>query len=439
MPKIRLLPADDNTNGWSHFLPSRKPKPALEGNRKVDFAVIGAGYAGLAAARRLAENRPDARIVLLDAQNAGEGTSGRNAGFVIDLPHNVSSSMEELAKSNNYRALARTGIDYLRRQIDRYGIACDWHKQGKFHAAVSDQGIREVLEPTTRELERLEEPFVWYDKDALARRLGTSHFKSAIYTYGTILLNPAALVRGLADSLPENVTLYENTPVVDIDYGDMVTITTTGGTVQAETVILTVGGFGEQFGFFQRKLLNFAAHASLSRKLADDEYNALGAVEPWGLTPANSFAGITMRLTTDRRILVRQNVHFCPSLRQSDERRRQIKREHKRLFDERFPMLPKVDMESTWTGYICLSRNGTPGFGRMAKNIYMSVCQNGVGIAKGTVSGVLAADMACGIDNPMIADMQQLGSPTRLPPRPFLDIGVRARFAWELWRARHEV
>ncbi|MBV2142018.1 FAD-binding oxidoreductase [Falsochrobactrum sp. TDYN1] len=439
MTRIRTLPADDNTNGWSHILPPRVPGLALADDIKADWVVIGAGYAGLAAARRLAENRPNDRIALLDAQQAGEGTSGRNAGFAIDLPHNVSSSMEELAKSHSYRALTRAGIDYLQQQIDRHGIACDWHKHGKFHAAVSDQGIREVLEPTLGEMERLEEPFIWYEGSELAKRLGTSHFKAAIYTYGTILLNPAALVRGLADNLPENVTLYENTPVVAVDYGDCITVTTDSGSVQAPQLILTVNGFGEQFGFFKRKLLNFAAHASLSRQLTDAEYRALGEVEPWGLTPANSFSGITMRLTPDRRFLVRQNVHFCPSLRQSDERRRMIKDEHKRLFDARFPMLTQVEMQYTWTGYICLSRNSAPGFGRIAKNVYTSLCQNGVGITKGTIGGMLAADMACGVDNPLIADMLKLGSPTQLPPRPLLDIGVRARFAWELWRARGEV
>ncbi|PWL19579.1 FAD-dependent oxidoreductase [Falsochrobactrum shanghaiense] len=439
MTRIRILPADDNTNGWSHILPQRTPKPALSAHIKADWVVIGAGYAGLAAARRLAENRPGDHIVLLDAQQAGEGTSGRNAGFAIDLPHNVTASLEELAKSHGYRKLARAGIDYLRQQVDRHAIACQWSRQGKFHAAVTDLGIREVLEPTIKEMERLEEPFDWYESDELARRLGTSHYKAAIYTYGTILLNPAALVRGLADSLPENVTLYENTPAINVDYGKRIVVTTDRGSVEAPTMILTVNSFGEQFGFFKRKLLNFAAHASLSRPLTDEEYRALGEVEPWGVTPANSFSGITMRLTPDRRILVRQNVHFCPSLRQSDERRLAIKREHKRFFDERFPMLPQVEMQSTWTGYICLSRNGAPGFGRLAKNVYTSLCQNGVGIAKGTIGGMLAADMACNIDNPLIADMYSLGSPVRLPPRPFLDIGVRSRFAWEMWRARREV
>src|SRR5690606_42007559 len=69
---------------------------------------LGAGFAGLAAARRLTENRPHDHIVILDAQKAGDGASGRNAGFAIDLPHNVSSSLEQLEKSNSYRSEEHT-------------------------------------------------------------------------------------------------------------------------------------------------------------------------------------------------------------------------------------------------------------------------------------------------------------------------------------------
>jgi hypothetical protein len=47
--------------------------------------------------------------------------------------------------------------------------------------------------------------------------------------------------------------------------------------------------------------------------------------------------------------------------------------------------------------------------------------------------------MACGVDNELIGFMQSLGEPSQLPPRPLLDIGVRARTTWELWRARGEV
>lgn len=436
--KIDLLPADDRTNGWSRILPRREPRPPLAGQVRADWVVVGAGFTGLAAARRLAENRPDEKIVLLEAQEVGEGTSGRNSGFAIDLSHDIDPSPEGLEASRRYMRLARAGIDYLGRQVARHGIACGWGRRGRYHAAVSEKGVRQVLRPLARRLDILGEPYRWVDGEALRREIGSPHFTAAIYLPGCMLMNPAALTRGLADSLPENVSLYERTPVVEVDARNGITLATPKGSVYAPRMILAVDSFAERFGFYRGRLLTFAAHASLTRRLTPRERAALGEIDDWGLTPVNGIAGITLRLTPDHRLLVRQNVHFCPGLRQSDERRRRIQRRHKRLLDRRFPMLPKVEMEHTWTGYICVSRNGSPGFGRVAPTVYAAVGQNGFGITQGTISGLLAADMACGEDNPLIADMESLGTPTRLPPRPALDLGVRAWFAWKLLRARAE-
>ena len=145
-----------------------------------------------------------------------------------------------------------------------------------------------------------------------------------------------------------------------------------------------------------------------------------------------------MRYTNDHRILIRQGLEYCPHQRVSDEKRLKARRTHKRLFDQRFPMLPEVEMEHTWTGIVCLSRNAAPGFGQLSPNIWSAVCQNAVGVTKGTFGGTLAADLACGRQNDLIADMESLGEPTQLPMRPFLDLGVRARFGWELFANRHE-
>ena len=172
--------------------------------------------------------------------------------------------------------------------------------------------------------------------------------------------------------------------------------------------------------------------------MSEDEHKAFGVPGPWGLTPANAFVGITMRYTNDRRILIRHGLSYCPSQRVSQADQAAVRQRHKALFDARFPSLTQVEIEHTWSGFVCLSQNGAPGFGRLAPNVWTSVCQNAVGVTKGTIGGLLAADMACGRDNPLTADMESLGSPQRLPPRPFLDMGVRARFFWEHWTNRHE-
>ncbi|MEM7523965.1 MAG: FAD-binding oxidoreductase [Pseudomonadota bacterium] len=436
--KIDRLPKDDHTNGWSAILPPRQPNRPPAGDVAADWVVLGAGYAGLAAARRLAEARPDDSVALIDSGAAGENASGRNSGFAIDLPHNVGSSLEELEGSHRYMALARAAISHLEDVIGAHDIACDWAKTGKYHAAVSPAGVRDVLEPLAKELQALGEPFEWVETAALAETLGSSHFTAAIHTPGGALMNPAALTRGLADSLPSNVTLFERTPVTGAVFQNGAQLTTPTGVIRAPRMILAANGFAERFGFFPGKFMHLAAHASLTRPLSEDERAAYGAPAAWGLTPANAFAGITMRYTDDHRILIRQGLNYCPSQRVSERERQAIARRHKRLFDQRFPMLPKVEMAHTWSGFVCLSRNAAPGFGRLSPNIWGAVCQNAVGVTKGTIGGLLAADMALERDNPLIADMESLGAPSALPPRPFLDIGVRARFQWELLRNRHE-
>jgi len=374
----------------------------------------------------------------VDAQQLSEGASGRNSGFANDLPHNVGSSLEELTKGQSNLRLARAGISSLRESIHKFGIQCDWSEQGKYHTASSSRGIQEILYPTIAELERLGEPYKLLNHEESTKRLGTRHFAASIFTPGTVLLNPAALARGLGDNLPENVTLYENSPVTNAEFGDKIKLQTLNGSITADKAIIAVNGFAMQFGFWKGKLLNFAAHASITRPLTSLEQNRLGDIDPWGSTPANAFAGITMRYTNDRRILIRQKIHYCPRMRQSDQRRKKIGVEHKKLFDQRFPNITNVEMEHTWTGFICLSRNSAPGFGKVAHNVWSAVCQNAVGVAKGTVSGKLAAEMALSIETPLLEDMHKLGTPTPVPPRPFLDIGIRGRFAWECFANKHE-
>src|SRR5699024_9479828 len=115
-----------------------------------------------------------------------------------------------------------------------------------------------------------------------------------------------------------------------------------------------------------------------------------------------AFVGITMRRTPDQRILIRQQMDYDPALYKSDARRTEVRERHQALFKERFPMLFNVTMEHTWTGFIAVTKNGSPGFGQITPRVYSAVAHNGVGLTKGTMTGILVADQASGRANALL-------------------------------------
>ena len=84
-------PVDPGPAGWNAILPAAQAPDTQDGDLVADWLIIGAGFAGLSAAARLLQACPTDRIVIVDATRVGQGPAGRNSGFMIDLPHDLSS------------------------------------------------------------------------------------------------------------------------------------------------------------------------------------------------------------------------------------------------------------------------------------------------------------------------------------------------------------
>lgn len=432
------LPQNDATNGWANSLPPRVAKPALTGDRCTDWLVIGAGYAGIAAARRLAQNEPDATITLVDACAVGDGASARNSGFVIDLPHNVGADLDDPQAQHRALRLARAATQELDTLVKSHDIQCQWSHQGQMMAAKSPKG-EAVLDGFTQGLDALGESYTDMDAASVAQRTGIHYYSRAIHTPGTILMQPAALVRGLADCLPGNqVQLFENTPVTNITYGDQIIAETPKGTITADKAIIAVNGFAPELDTYKGKIFSLQLFCSMTRPLTDAEHESLGAPADWGIVPALSFGGPTLRYTMDRRLTMRSQFRYRASGRASVADYSAARAFQAEQIKARFPQLPDDIITDTWAGQITLSQNFAPGFGHPRENVFTAVCQNGVGVTKGTIFGTLAADRATGRDNPLLADALALGEPNALPPRPFLDLGVLGKMKWWQYQQRFE-
>ncbi len=434
--RTRRLPVDDHYCGWLALLPPPAPPRRLLSDQRAQAAVIGAGFTGLAVARQLAAHQPHWRIVILEAQRVGEGASGRNSGFIVDLPH--FEPQRGVEGNRRLTRLGRAGRDALQTLVRAHAIDCEWAECGRLHGAVGDVGTR-ALDAFCGSLDAMGEPYTRHEAAAMRAITGTAHYRVGIHTSGTVLVQPAALVRGLAAALPANVELFEQCPVRGIERRDgNLLIATRDGTVAAERVFVATNGYTAMLGLLRRRVLPVLTFASLSRKLSDAELRALGGETEWGLVPEEKM-GTTVRKTRDGRILIRNTVRYSPTIHVSEAQRRDIREAHRRAFHGRFPMLPDVDFEYTWGGVIGISLNGAHFFGEFDDKLFVAAGYNGVGVALGTIAGQLLADLAVGADSDLLEDMRRLPGPSWIPPQPVLGVGVRAALAYMATHAREEL
>lgn len=430
MTQISVTPKDDAMCGWFHTAPVRVAKPRHAGETTTRWAIVGAGFTGLAAARQLALHFPADEIVLIDAQEVGFGTSGRNAGFAIDLPHDIGADdyIGDIDIARTTLKLNRLGQTMLRTLVEQHGIDCHLRASGKYQAAVEDRGIA-VLEAYRRGLDKLGEPYEVISGQDLPQHIGTSFYRQALFTPGTMLLQPSALVKGLADSLPPNVTLYENTAITEVEYGDQVVLTHAHGRIVADKLILANNAFGARFGFLKRTVLPMYLYASLSRPLTSAEQAQLGGQPFWGVIPADPF-GSTVRRTHDNRILMRNSFSFNPQQQSRPDCLERYAEHHRLSFERRFPMLPGVEFDYTWSGSLALTQNHQGFFGQLAPNVYGALFCNGLGVTRGKVTGALLADLIAGKRDALTDFLLTTSGPNTLPPEPFLSLGVNARLWW---------
>jgi glycine/D-amino acid oxidase-like deaminating enzyme len=430
-----MLPADDSRCGWYDLLPEPGPARRVRGPERADWVVLGAGITGLSAARRLAEHLPEARILLVDAQRVGNGASGRNSGFLTDLGHHEKGLRPEAHRRRI--DVARAGIGAVRELVRAHDIDCDWSEGGRLHGAAGDAGLR-TLERFLRQLEALGEPYEKLDARKLEAITGTAFYRAGARLPGSVLVQPAALMRGLARALPANVVLFEESPVCALHAGDPLRLECREGSVEAPGLLLTTNAFTQTFGFLRQRMFPLFVLASLTRALTEQEQATLGGDREWGLVPEVA-VGTTIRRTRDQRILMRNSACYPSRGCLPAGGIENARTAHRDSLRARFPDLADVDLEYTWAGAVAISLNGSPFFGRLAPKVFGAAIFNGVGMALGAALGLLLADLAVGKDSELLRDARSLPRPSWLPPSPLLGLAVRPTLSWMHRQARAEL
>jgi len=429
---------NDNNCGWINDLVPRTNIKTLTKNEDCDWLIVGAGYTGLSAARKLSLLHPTKKIIIVDSQLAGEGASGRNSGYLVDTTLNDGfTSNKEL---NNYKKKAdiyNLGIEVVKKFIKEYQVDCDWNESGKFFASSNQEDIK-ILSSFSDVLKRLNFTHEILNRDQLTQRLGTKFYSIALHTKGGILLHPAKLVRAMVDTLPENINLFENSTLINWQKEkDFILASFVNGVVKTKKIIFATNGFLKSLGIKTSYNFPITLTASMTRRLTDQEFKAIGEPKEWGVLPVRPM-GATVRMTKDRRILIRNTAEVHDPFKMSKLELTNRAKIQKIGIKRRFPELPENIIQSTWSGIVSRTRNSSQIFEKIDENIFVAGCYNGSGIGVGTLFGEQIAIKASGEHSIEIEIIDSRNKPTWLPPQPFLNLGVKARLMYERLRAKLE-
>lgn len=412
--------------GWNALLPPREPQASVQGSLSFDYVVVGGGYTGLAAARRLRELDPKTTIAVLEATEIGEGSSGRNSGFASPYESKMGMSDAQLVHADRLNACLDEGFEFLTAAMKDGHFSCDLEQSGRLTGAATEAGEDKLMRMAERGA-ALNVPHQLLDRNAMRERIGSSYYRCGLSVDKGYLLQPAALIRGLADHLPDGVQLFENTPLLSLEKRNGWELKTPEATLRARQVVMGTNSAVKNFGHWKENLVTIFTYAGLTEEMDERDADQLGS-PLWGLLPAHRL-GTTIRRVGRNRFLVRSLYAYEKPL------------EHKAValdladcFHRRYPNLSHVRLEYVWGGTTALTMNGAPRWGQMDTGLYAAAGCNGSGIVKGTLLGKRLAEMMVTGD-PQEDLSRVYGQANWVAPEPFRTIGFHVVSAFERRKA----
>jgi len=403
-------PAYRGASGWNALLPRRVPREQLPRDRRFRNVIVGAGYTGLATARRLAELSPDDEILMLDASTMGEGASGRNSGYLLINPGEPSAGAAGFAGdwASRQMALVQAGVDWLRELVAVHAIACDWQDDVAAITAAATARGEATLRATRQRYESWGIETSQCSEGDLRRTLGTGYYRYGIRSLTRALVQPAALHRGLADSLPARVTLLENTTVHALGDAAPFTVETSRGAFIADRVFVTNNLHARIFGLARNRMIGIYTYGAFTPELGRDQLERLGEVSEWGALPAHRM-GTTMR-KAKARLLIRSGDSYERELAPEAVRAMLAQ-----LYRNRYPAMKAHEFEHVWGGLTAVTHNGAFTFGQMRPGLFVSAGCGGAGVTRGTIHGKLLAELASGVHSALLSDRLAQKGPNWLP------------------------
>jgi len=377
--------------------------PAASGPlpERADVAILGSGYTGLAAARRLALS--GASVVVLEKETIGWGASSRNGGQVLTGWKVGASTL--LARFGRERArelfaASLSAMDLVESLVRELAIECGFRRSGHLDAAFKPAHFDRMRREQDLLAREFDHTVRLVPKAEQRSELGSDYYHGLMLDERSACLHPARYVRGLAAAAGRaGAVLIERTPVLALrrEAGSF-RVTTAGGEIQARDVLVATNGYTDaSVPKLRRRVVPIGSYIIGTEPLPEA---VVASLLPRSRVAFDSKEFLFyFRLTDDRRLLFGGRAQFLPSTPSSTRSSAEILR---RAMVAVFPDLHSVDVDYAWSGNVCFTVDRLPRAGRL-DGIHYSLGYGGHGVALATYLGDLTARMILGepVRNPL--------------------------------------
>jgi gamma-glutamylputrescine oxidase len=352
--------------------------------------VVGGGIAGSSAALHLAEQ--GYRVVLLEEQRIAWGASGRSGGQALFGVAAGQARIERLTDAAAARAIwdvSIAGIALIKERIAKYSIDCDW-ESGQMQVALKPRHERALHAELAALRDRYDYKSLRYMSCKEVRAtLATTRYTGGLYDSASGHLHPLNYTRGVAGAAAaRGVSIFESTRALNYSAASQIIVRTSGGQVHCRHLALCGNTYlGELAPALAKKIMALGTYIVATEKLGAERARDLIANN----TAVSDMNWVLdyFRLSADHRLLFGGRVS---SARGSFG---VAKATRARMLTV-FPQLADVRIEYAWGGYVDITMNRAPHFGRLAPNVYFLQGFSGHGVALAGIAGLLMAQAIAG-------------------------------------------
>ena len=423
------LAFEHNNSFWAQALPSANPP--LTKDLDANIAVIGGGFTGLSAAYYLKKNSPNLRVVLLEARGCGNGASGRNGAMLLTMTEDRYMQWTgDPSLDKRIYELTTDNIVRLRNLSAMFSVDTELEQNGALQVC----NTKEIAEDGRSFIEKARTagmPFEFWSREKISSAIGTSVYEAALFDPNSGQLHPGKLValfKTAAESV--GVEIFENTPIMHIEEGSSITLTTTTGkTLRTSTLVLATNAFTSKLGYLRNAAAPVFDYVAMTAPLSEARLSSLGWRQriPFNDSRTEVFY---LGSTKDNRIHIGGgpvDYLFNNGVKEPATAQKRFAGLHEELV-RLYPRLADITFETTWSGVVDMTLDQTPAVGRMGKheNIFYAIGFSGHGLNLTSIFGRIIAELYAD----KLVDWQWLPYVNRLPPytpnEPWRWVGVQA-------------